>query len=57
MSVPGCWMPEPPGIPRITTRKLNRRERLKCLGNAVAPQQFYPVFRAIAEVEADEHSL
>ncbi len=57
VSAPGCWMLEPPGIPRITTRKENRRERLKCLGNAVVPQQFYPVFRAIAEVEADEHSL
>ena len=51
MSVPGCWLPEPPGIPRITTRKENRRERLKCLGNAVVPQQFYPVFRAIADIE------
>ena len=51
MSVPGCWLPEPPGIPRITTRKENRRERLKCLGNAVVPQQFYPVFRAIALLE------
>ena len=51
MSVPGCWLPEPPDIPRITTRKENRRERLKCLGNAVVPQQFYPVFQAIADIE------
>ena len=26
-------------------------DRIKCLGNAVVPQQFYPVFRAIAEIE------
>jgi DNA (cytosine-5)-methyltransferase 1 len=26
-------------------------DRLKCYGNAVMPQQFFPVFRAIAEVE------
>ncbi len=26
-------------------------DRLKCLGNAIVPQQFYPVFKAIAEIE------
>lgn len=27
-------------------------DELKCYGNAVVPQQFYPIFRSIAEVEA-----
>ena len=44
------WDAEP-GIPRIATDIEHRVDRLKCLGNAVVPQQFYPVFKAIAEVE------
>ena len=48
------WMVEPAGVPRVTTDKKNRVDRLKCLGNAVVPQQFYPIFKAISEVEVDE---
>ena len=47
------WMVEPARVPRVTTDKKNRVDRLKCLGNAVVPQQFYPIFKAIYEVEAE----
>ena len=50
MSAPGYWMPEP-DISRLTTKREHRKDRLQCLGNAVVPQQFYPVFLAIAEME------
>lgn len=45
-----CWMDEP-AIPRIATGVPDRSNRLKCLGNAVVPQQFYPIFQAIADIE------
>ena len=46
------WDDEP-DIPRIATGIKHRVDRLKCLGNAVVPQQFYPIFRAIAEIEGE----
>lgn len=54
MSAPGHWLPEP-DVPRITTRKAHRADRLRALGNAVVPQQFYPVFAAIAEIKKGEN--
>lgn len=51
MSSPGYWLPEPEGAPRVATGVKDRVNRLKCLGNAVVPQQFYPIFQAIADVE------
>lgn len=43
------WVTEP-DIPRLTTKKEHRVERLRALGNAVYWRQFYPIFRGIMEV-------
>ena len=50
MSIPGKWLPDPhPDIPRTATGIPQRADRLKAPGNAVVPQQFYPIFRAIRQ--------
>lgn len=49
----GWWAAEP-GVGRVAHGIPNRVERIRCLGNAVVPQQFYPIFRAIAEIEGDQ---
>jgi DNA (cytosine-5)-methyltransferase 1 len=46
----GYWRVEP-DIPRVATGVKNRVDRLKCLGNAVVPQQVYLILKAIAEIE------
>ena len=47
------WQDEP-RVDRVVDGIPNRVDRIKCLGNAVVPQQFYPFFEAIMEVETHE---
>ena len=47
----GAWES---GIERIARGIPSRVDRLKCLGNAVVPAQFAPIFRAIEEVELED---
>lgn len=44
------WAIEP-SVGRVADGVPNRMDRLKCLGNAVVPQVFFPIFSAIAEIE------
>ena len=48
------WIEEP-DIPRLTTKKEHRVERLRALGNAVYWRQFYPIFRGIMEIETNSN--
>jgi len=52
--VTGEWWPAEPNVGRVAHGIPNRVDRLKCLGNAVVPQQFYPIFQAIAEIERSD---
>jgi DNA (cytosine-5)-methyltransferase 1 len=47
----GDWWAVEPDVGRVAYGIPNRVDRIKCLGNAVVPQQFYPFFAAIAEIE------
>lgn len=48
------WWPAEPNVGRVANGVPYRVDRLKCLGNAVVPQQFYPIFRAIAYLEVTQ---
>ena len=43
-----CWTAEP-DVGRVAHGLPARVDRLKCLGNAVVPQQAYPIFKALME--------
>ena len=48
------WWETEPDVGRVADGVSNRVDRLRCLGNAVVPQQVYPIFNAIAEAEGEE---
>ena len=50
----GEWWTAEPNVGRVAHGVPSRVDRLKCLGNAVVPQQFYPIFRAIADLEVSQ---
>ncbi len=47
----GGWWQTEPGVGRVANGIPHRVDRIKCLGNAVVPAQFYPIFWAIANIE------
>lgn len=46
----GGWWPAEPNVGRVAHGVPHQVDRLRCVGNAVVPQQFYPIFAAIAEI-------
>jgi DNA (cytosine-5)-methyltransferase 1 len=45
------WWATEPDVGRVAHGIPNRVDRIKALGNAVVPQQFYPIFKAISDAE------
>ncbi len=51
VAIIGDWWSTEPNVGRVAHGVPHRVDRLKCLGNAVVPQQVYPILRAIAKIE------
>lgn len=51
----GGWWDAEPNVGRMARRLPHRVDRLRALGNAVVPQQVYPVLKAIADWERLTH--
>ena len=49
------WWEAEPDVGRVANGVSARVDRLRCLGNAVVPQQAYPIFKAIAEFEEGKY--
>ena len=47
----GEWWQVEPDVGRVANGISSRVDKLRCLGNAVVPQQIYPLFKAIADFE------
>jgi len=45
------WMQAQSGLDRVLDGVPHRVDRLRCLGNAVVPQQIYPILAGIAQIE------
>lgn len=50
----GEWWSAEPDVGRVAHGVPHRVDRLRCLGNAVVPQQFYPIFKAIADAGREQ---
>ena len=54
--VAGEWWAVEPDVGRVANGIPSRVDRLKYLGNAVVPQQAYPIFKAIMDIERGAHN-
>ncbi len=48
--------PDEPAVGRVAYGVPNRVDRIKCLGNAVVPEMFYPIFKWIKEIEDESRN-